>query len=136
MKKILATVLVLVILVASLSSCSLFDKYSARYEYVSAESYGEYSQMRGTLDFIYVETFLKIYGDGSWNIDVDSFIPIGSPLDKGTYTKSGDTYKFTGFEYGLETYGEETEDGGFVIYMKAPYHSSVTNAIVLNFKKA
>ena len=122
MKKFLSALVVLVILVGTLSSCSVFDKSLEKYEYTGLDAYGEFAEGKGLMNFVYEETYLKFFEGDKWNIDMETIVPFGAPIDEGTYTVKDGIYYFDGFEYGLETYGEKTADGGFVIYMRAYHH--------------
>lgn len=91
-------------------------------------------ETKGLLQLVYVDTILHLYADGTWTIDMNEpTILIDNAIDKGTYTLSGSTYHFEGFEYDLTTTGRITSDG-FEIYFKDPTGTS-ENAMILYFVK-
>lgn len=93
-----------------------------------------FAETKGLLHLVYVDTILHLYADGTWTIDMsEPTILFDNAIDKGTYTLSGSTYHFDGFEYGFTSTGRETNDG-FEIYFRVPDIVS-ENALVLYFVK-
>ncbi len=116
MKKRIVSALLLFVLFASLLSFTgCMSKPQYRYSGISTHS--AYSDLREEMDFIYEDTFLLLEDDGSWRIYTPLFLFFKMNIDKGTYTVEDGVYTFEGFEYGMETTGEKTDDG-FTIYMK------------------
>ena len=114
MKKRILLIALVLCMVVSLCSCSVFGHYDKKYAYSSIqvnEAPYEIAQLKDSLDFVYDETFLKLSDDGTWCIDMNIILFINSNIDEGTYTMDGDTYVFEGFEYGMDARGYETEEG-------------------------
>lgn len=132
-------VAVLLTLVLCLTSCGIPSMMKMRgaeysFEYSSCFVSPTFNQLKGTLSYLYEDTTLRLYDDGTWTIDMDDpSIFVDNTLDKGTFTlDENGTYSFEGFEYDLETTGEMNENG-FSIYFKDPT-GIATNAFVIHFK--
>ena len=128
-KRLLALTLVFVMLF-SFASCGASV---GKYEYTGLTTSAGYTELRDSLDFVYEETFLNLKEDGTWSIDFPIILFISSKIDKGTYTVEEGVYTFEGFEYGMDAYGVET-DNGFDIYFMDPLDDS-NIAVTLRFKK-
>jgi hypothetical protein len=132
-------VAVLLALTLSMSGCGLPSMIKTKgadysFKYSSCYAASAFSEMKGTLNFVYSDTTLHIYDDGTWTINMDDpSIFIDSIIDEGTYTVEDELYTFVGFEYGFDTTGKMEEEG-FRIYFIDPTGSS-ENAFVLYFNK-
>jgi len=142
-KKLLSILLIIALftLTFSMASCGLpsFIKMKgAEHSFAFSGTYvsSAYDEMRSSLKFLYEDTTLHLYDDGTWTIDMDDpSILIDNTLDKGSFTvDENGVYSFEGFEYGLEATGEMKDDG-FNIYFKDPTGTSA-NAFVFYFKNS
>ena len=115
---LLATILI-VSLLLSLTACGGNRGYSEKYRYsgcyVNRTISSEYSTFDETLEFIYSDTFLKLYDNGKWVIDTSGLF--STNIDQGTYELNGNEYIFHGFEYGMKTIGYKSGNTfAFIIY--------------------
>ena len=139
----IALVAILLLSVLSMASCGLpvvMKTKGAEYSfgYSSCSTTAEWSSMKGTLDFVYVDTTLYLCDDGTWMIvmdDEDLFtsLIVDGVIDEGTFTEQDGVYTFIGFEYEMETVGEMSDDS-FEIYFKDPTGTN-ENAFILSFKR-
>lgn len=129
-KKILSMLLAFVLLLSllSLSGCGAEKKY----DYEDVSTHVLYASLKDEFKFIYEDTRLNIYDDGTWSIDESIFLFFRSKIDKGTYTVEDGLYTFEGFEYGMKATGKETDDGGFEIYFSEPVEG-VGTVVTLRF---
>lgn len=134
--KLSALFLALVLLLSLICSCGsascvVKEEYSSTATHNLASS--EFAYLDDTLDFVYEDTTLKIYDDGTWCIDMPIILFITSKIDQGTYTvDENGLYEFEGFEYGMDAYGKET-DSGFEIYFRAPTVTGYETLFTLYF---
>lgn len=140
-RKLLSLTLALVLLVSvlSMSSCGLpatLKMMGAEHSFGFSRTYASptFSELKSSMDFVYEDTTLHLYGDGTWTIDMNDTFFIDPVIDKGTYTVADGIYTFEGFEYGFDSTGKMDGDT-FEIYFADPTSTSV-NAFVLYFKTA
>ena len=133
MKKFLLIILAFS-MILTLCSCTIGKNYASKYAYTDVlidHDSSEIAEMKDLLHIVYEDTSLKLSDDGTWCIDMNIILFINSNIDEGTYTKDGDMYVFEGFEYGMDAYGYETEDGFNIIF----YIEDI-QVITLRFAKA
>lgn len=126
-KRILSIVMVALLLTSLLlvSSCglpSMLKRMGAEHSfgYSGCFTYPSFSEMRSNLIFVYSDTTLHLYGDGTWTIEMnDPSIFVDGVLDQGSYTVEDGVYTFDGFEYGFDAKGEMGEEE-FSIYFNEP----------------
>lgn len=99
-----------------------------KYEYEGCSANIAYRSLNDKFDFVYEDTRLNIYDNGTWSIDEKLFLFIRLKTDKGTYTVKDGVYTFEGFEYGMKATGKKTEDGGFEIYFADSFDGTTTVA--------
>ena len=124
-KRLLSLVIAVILVVSSLFSlvaCNGGKRgYSEKYEYatcyVNYSVFSDYDTFDETMEFVYSDTYLKLYDDGTWIIDTSGLF--STTIDEGTYELSGDTYTFKGFEYGMKTSGYKSGND-FVIEFRMP----------------
>ena len=140
MKKKLLTLLLISALMVTVLACftgcgigGKTEKYAYKSAYANYLVDFETSDPQGTLEFIYEDTYLKLYDDGTWVIDMPIFLFINSNIDEGTYMVEDGTYYFDGFEYGMDAYGEKSEDG-FEIYFLVREGKTYTKAMAIYFE--
>ncbi len=139
-KRLLHTMIATVLLatILCMTGCGLFssskkNKADDAFAYSSCDVGTIYSSLKETMDFVYYDTSLYLFSDGTWVIDMNDATFIGDPIDKGTYIVEDGLYTFIGFEFGFETTGKKNGDK-FEIYFKDPTDIS-ENAFVLYFEK-
>ena len=120
--------IVLVFAVSIVSTgCTRKDNYIEKYAfssyYVNHSAITNYSSLEPTIEFLYSDTFFKLYEDGTWKIDEPVLLGFSSTIDAGTYTADGNTYNIVGFEYGMTSVGYKT-DTTFTINFK--YHNGIS----------
>ena len=101
--------------------------------YVDPAIESEYESYAELIEFIYEDTYLKLYEDGTWVIDTPLFLSFTSEIDKGTYTVEDGVYEFDGFEYDMDTYGRLDTDGCFEIYFMVPNGVDYTKAMSIYY---
>ena len=123
-KRILSSVMLVLLLVSlvSMAGCGLPSMLQAlgaeeSFEFSVCYSTSGASSMRTTLDYVYADTTLHLYDDGTWTINRGGLFK-GGVFEQGTYTVlKGGIYVFEGLEYGMDVSGEVTESG-FRIHLK------------------
>ena len=136
MKKRIIAVLLLVCSLFVLCSCALNAGAEQTYSFSNASVHLQvdgYEYMDDTMEFVYEETFLKIFSDGTWVIDMEMFLFLNSNIDQGTYTLENGRYTFEGFEYGMDAVGQKTASG-FEIDFYIPLPSGYEKYITLYFE--
>lgn len=142
MKKRLFALMLAVILVISLlfsfAGCESNGGYTEKYAY--SHCYADYSiteeyvTFDETLEFIYSDTYLKLYDDGTWIIDTPVFLSSSMNIDEGTYEFDGDEYVFHGFEYGMKSVGYKSGDE-FIIKFLVPNGYGYITAMSITYEK-
>ena len=118
---LLTTALTLSIVGCSFNSIRKNKSAEYSFEYENCILSSAYSELWGELDFIYEDTSLYLFKDGTWKIEMDDFTAfVDGTIDEGTYTVNSEgLYTFSGFEYGFKTTGRRFGDE-FEIYFKEP----------------
>ena len=137
-KRILALFVTAVLVVSSLFSltaCNGKKGNAEKYTYVTCSVnrsvFAGYDTFDETMEFVYSDTKLKLYDDGTWSIDTTGLF--SSEIDEGTYTVNGNKYTFSGFEYGMKTEGYKSGNQ-FIIEFKAPNGYGYTTAMSLTYE--
>lgn len=131
----LAVLLVVPMLLLTVGCSSKEEVEKLEYDSVDINPYisSEFSTSADLFNFVYEDTYLKLYEDGTWVIDTPIFLFFNSDIDKGTYTVEDGVYTFYGFEYDMDTYGK-FENGMFEIYFMMPDGTGYTKAFSIYYK--
>jgi len=108
-KQILSILLIVSMFISAFSFMGCGS--SAKYAYEECSTHYPYNSLVDELDYVYEDTRLNIYENGTWSIDMSFILFIRSKIDKGTYTVENGVYTFEGFEYGWAATGKETDEG-------------------------
>ena len=138
-KRLLSTVMAVLLLasILTVAGCglpSMLKMMGAEHSFGYSNCYTSptFSNMRSNLIFVYSDTTLHLYGDGTWTIDMDDpSIFVDGVIDQGTYTVEDGVYTFDGFEYGFAATGE-MDESGIIIYFNEP--DSSASVFWLSFK--
>lgn len=132
-KRIIAVSLIVTFIVILLCGCGHGGKETYKYSHATATSYGSDYEFKETVEFVYSDTNLKLYEDGTWCIDTPVFLFFNMKIDKGTYEiDSTGRYVFDGFEYGLSSYGTH-EGNTFKIYFVGPASTNYATIMTLYY---
>jgi len=135
MKKRILLIALVICMALTLCSCDLGKDDAKTYVYDSIDSPYEaegQDELLETMESVYEKTHLKISEDGTWSVEMNIFWFVNTDIDEGTYKEEGGRYIFEGFDYGINAYGYETEDGfDFVFHMSED--EALDNFVVLHF---
>ena len=122
MKKTLLSLLIITALLLSLCACSQNGEPSEKYAYshseISSAVPSEYDYLYDNVHFIYEDTELKLFDDGTWCIDTSFILSFRLNVDEGSYVynEDADRYTFSGFEYDTDVYGYKSSDEFVLVF--------------------